>query len=41
VDQVTAAMGPPKRIAKVGAKQIYFFKDLKVTFTDGKVSDVE
>jgi len=41
VDQVTASFGPPKRIAKVGAKQIYFFQDLKVTFTDGKVSDVE
>jgi hypothetical protein len=41
VDQVTAALGQPQRIANVGAKQIYFFKDLKVTFTNGKVSDVE
>jgi hypothetical protein len=41
VDQVTAALGQPQRMAKVGAKQIYFYKDLKVTFTNGKVSDVE
>lgn len=41
VDQVVAAFGQPVRIANVGAKQIYFFKDLKVTFTNGKVSDVE
>ncbi len=41
VDQVTAALGQPQRVAKVGAKQIYFYKDLKVTFTNGKVSDVD
>jgi len=41
VDQVVAALGQPQRIAKVGAKQIYFYKDLKVTFNNGKVSDVE
>jgi hypothetical protein len=41
VDQVVAALGQPQKIAKVGAKQIYFYKDLKVTFNDGKVSDVE
>jgi hypothetical protein len=41
IDQVVAALGQPQRTAKVGAKQIYFYKDLKVTFTNGKVSDVE
>jgi hypothetical protein len=41
VDQVVAALGQPQKIAKVGAKQIYFYKDLKITFTNGKVSDVE
>jgi hypothetical protein len=41
VDQVVAALGQPQKIAKVGAKQIYFYKDLKVTFTNGKVSDVD
>jgi len=41
VDQVVAMLGQPQKVAKVGAKQIYFFKDLKVTFTSGKVSDIE
>jgi hypothetical protein len=41
VDQVVAALGQPQKIAKVGTKQIYFYKDLKVTFNNGKVSDVE
>jgi hypothetical protein len=40
-DQVEAALGPPVRKATVGAKTIYFYKDMKVTFTGGKVSDVQ
>lgn len=41
VDQVVAALGQPQKIVNLGAKQIYLFKDLKVTFTNGKMSDVE
>ena len=41
MDQVTTAFGQPLRVAKVGAKVILYFKDMKVTFTNGKVSDVE
>lgn len=41
VDQVVAMLGQPMRVAKVGDKQIYFYKDLKVTFNGGKVSDVQ
>jgi hypothetical protein len=41
VDQVVAALGQPQRIAKAGAKQIYFYEDLKVIFTNGAVSDVD
>ncbi len=41
VDQVVAAMGQPTRKATVGAKTIYFYKDMKITFTGGKVSDVQ
>lgn len=41
VDQVVAAFGRPQKIAKVGAKEIYFYPDMKVTFTSGKVSDVQ
>jgi hypothetical protein len=40
-DQVTAILGQPQRIAKVAGKEIYFYKGLKVTFKNGKVSDVE
>lgn len=40
VAEVTAALGQPSKIAEVGSGKIYFFKDMKVTFTDGKVSDV-
>ena len=41
IDQVTAAFGQPLRVANLGAKQIYYYKDMKVTFTNGKVSNVE
>jgi len=40
-DQVSAAFGPPTRMAKVGVKEIFYYKDMKVTFTNGKVSNVE
>ncbi|MGO9229366.1 MAG: hypothetical protein ACLQKA_09185 [Bryobacteraceae bacterium] len=40
-DEVTAAFGQPMRIAKLGAKEIFYYKDMKVTFTNGKVSNVE
>jgi hypothetical protein len=40
-DQVTAGFGQPTRIAKLGTKEIYYYKDMKVTFTNGKVSNVE
>jgi hypothetical protein len=40
-DQVQAAMGKPDKIVNLGAKQIYVYKDLKVTFLNGKVSDVQ
>lgn len=41
IDQVTAALGQPQRKAVIGKKVIYFYKDLKVTFVDSKVSDVQ
>jgi hypothetical protein len=40
-DEVTAAFGQPVRIAKLGVKEIFYYKDMKVTFTNGKVSNVE
>jgi hypothetical protein len=40
-DQVQAALGKPDKIVNLGSKQIYVYKDLKVTFVNGKVSDVQ
>jgi hypothetical protein len=39
--QVLAGFGPPVRAAKIGVKEIFYYKDMKVTFTNGKVSNVE
>jgi len=39
--QVEAILGPPLRKAKVGNKDIYTYKDLKVTFLSGKVKDIQ
>ena len=40
-EQVMAALGQPKQIVKLGAKQIYVYPDMKVTFVNGKVSDIQ
>jgi hypothetical protein len=40
-DQVKAAIGQPDKIVNLGAKQIYVYKDIKVTFINGRVSDVQ
>jgi hypothetical protein len=40
-DQVEAALGKPDKIVNLGAKQLYIYKDMKVTFLNGKVSDVQ
>jgi len=40
-DQVKAAIGNPDKIVNLGTKQIYVYKDIKVTFLNGKVSDVQ
>jgi hypothetical protein len=41
MDQVTAGFGQPLKLAKIGPKTIFYYKDMKVTFTNGKVSNVE
>jgi hypothetical protein len=40
-EQVEAAMGQPDKKVNLGPKQIYVYKDLKVTFLNGKVFDVQ
>jgi hypothetical protein len=41
IEQVVAALGQPVKKAKVGTKDIYYYKDLKVTFISGKVKDIQ
>lgn len=40
-DQVQASLGKPEKIVNLGPKLLYVYKDLKVTFMNGKVSDVQ
>jgi len=40
-DQVKAALGPPEKIVNLGTKQLYVYHDIKVTFVNGKVADVQ
>jgi len=41
IAEVVAQMGNPARIADLGQKKTYFYQDMKVIFTDGRVSDVQ
>ena len=40
-DQVKTALGQPTKIMNLGPKVIFVYKDMKVTFKGGKVTDVE
>jgi hypothetical protein len=40
-DEVTAILGPPKNIVDLGPKKIYVYSDMKVTFKNGKVADIQ
>jgi hypothetical protein len=40
-DEVVAILGQPDKILNLGPKQIYVYKDLKVTFVKGKVTDAQ
>jgi len=41
IQDIERIMGKPERIVKAGSKTIYVYPDLKITFVDDKVSDVE
>ena len=41
MDEVKAIQGDPDKIVDLGSKKMYLYKDLKITFTDGKVSDIQ
>ena len=40
-DQVVAILGQPQKIVNLTNKQTYYYKDFKVIFTAGKVTDVQ
>src|SRR5208282_346915 len=40
-DQVVAILGQPDKIANLGSKKIYWYKDMKITFVNDKVTDVQ
>jgi hypothetical protein len=40
-EQVIAILGQPLRKAKAGPMDLYFYKDMKVTFLNGKVKDIQ
>ncbi|MCX6636155.1 MAG: hypothetical protein NT090_13905, partial [Acidobacteria bacterium] len=40
-DQVVAAVGQPEKLVKLGEREMYYYKDMKVTFLNGKVTDVQ
>jgi hypothetical protein len=39
--EVEAALGRPDKVVDLGTKVIFVYKDMKVVFVDGKVSDVQ
>jgi hypothetical protein len=40
-EEVEKTLGKPVTVAKLGARTIYSYKDMKVIFTNGKVTDVQ
>lgn len=41
IEQVVSALGQPGKMVDLGAKRIFVYQDLKITFIDGKVADVQ
>jgi hypothetical protein len=41
IDEVVAILGNPKNIVDLGVKKIYVYQDMKITFQQGKVADVQ
>ncbi|MFY9645245.1 MAG: hypothetical protein WAK29_08700, partial [Terriglobales bacterium] len=40
-DQVVANFGQPQKIVNLGTKEMYYYPDMKVTFVNGKITDVQ
>ena len=41
IEEVVSILSQPEKVVDLGAKKIYVYKDMKITFTDGRVSDVQ
>jgi hypothetical protein len=41
LEQVQNILGRPEKMVDLGSKKIYVYKDLKITFVDGRVTDVQ
>src|SRR5215472_810026 len=41
IDQAKTIQGEPAKIVEVGNRKIYVYKDLKLTFTNGRLTDIE
>jgi hypothetical protein len=41
IDEITGNLGQPKSIVDLGAKKIYVYPDMKITFNNGKVTDIK
>jgi hypothetical protein len=41
IEEVGAILGQPEKVVDLGGKKIYVYKDMKITFADGRVSDVQ
>ena len=41
IREVEAILGKPKQIVNLGAKKMYVYPSMKITFVNGKVSDVQ
>jgi stage V sporulation protein SpoVS len=41
IDQAKAIQGEPQRIVEFGNRKIFVYRDLKITFTNGRLTDIE
>jgi hypothetical protein len=41
ISEVVGIMGSPRRVVNLGSKKIYVYSDMKITFVNGRVTDVQ
>jgi hypothetical protein len=41
IEQVQAALGQPSQVVDLGVKKVYMYNNMKITFLNGKVKDVQ